>query len=177
MEAEVNTPFAGIKIGKSARETEPGVRAGQWVQFEAPMSFGTALGAVVFLDTDQPDDSYPSGGGLRLLLHGSIRHLVGHVAPAAVPQEVVSEPYSWWPGLVRSTLRRADDKDSELQDPGKMFVTKVARFLNELTDELQPHYTAGWVAGYARVTAVIPTDTTTLMAATPLYVEHISPPA
>ncbi|WP_425267009.1 SAVMC3_10250 family protein [Amycolatopsis circi] len=118
------SPGSTRRTGAPKWFDEPGVRAGQWVQSEAPASFGTAIGAVVFLDTDQPDDSYPGGGRLRLLPHGSMRHLVGHVAPAGVPQEVVSELYSWWSGLVRSTLRQADDGDSELRGPWQEFPRK-----------------------------------------------------
>lgn len=193
VEAEVNTPVGGFKVGKAAREVdpglaaavarleasdrapewfvEPGIRPGEWVHFEAPMSYGDVGGAVVFLDSDQVDDSYPSRGGLRLLLHGSSEHLVGPAAPPRVP----SQPMSMWPRFVRA-LTLEYEMNVELARPHHSFLKWVVRILDRLTDSLQPAYTAGWVAGYARVTAVIPIDSGTLLAATPLYVEHVAAP-
>ncbi|WP_409463224.1 SAVMC3_10250 family protein [Amycolatopsis sp. GA6-003] len=193
VEAEVTTPVGGLKLGKAAREAErglaaavtrleasdrapiwfaePGIRPGQWVQFEAPMSYGDADGAVFFLDTEQADELYPSGGELRLLLHSSSAHLIG---PAA-PLDVGSFASRW--GRFLEVLSRDREDGVELLPAFHPFLARVARAMDRLTDHLQPHYTSAWVAGYARVTAVIPINTSTLLAATPLYVEHIAAPA
>lgn len=52
------------------------VQPGQWVRFEAPMSYTTIGTAIVFLDVDEQSQAYPSGGQVRLMLHGSAVHLV-----------------------------------------------------------------------------------------------------
>ncbi len=198
VEAEVSTPVGGVKVGKASREaepglaaavarleasdrapkwfTEPGIRPGQWVHFEAPMSYEDLGGAVVFLDVDQAGEWYPSGGRLRLLLHGSSKHLVGSGAPE-LPPRVRGDGGSLWPRFVH-TMTPNDEKDVEFEIPRSehSFLTRVVRMLDQLNNRLQPVYTAGWVAGYARVTAVVPTDPGTLLAATPLYVEHVAAP-
>jgi hypothetical protein len=194
VDAEVNTPVGGFKVGKATREAEPALaaavarleasdraprwfgepelRPGQWVHFEAPMSYGEVRDVVIFLDADQPDDSYPSGGERRLLLHGSRAHLVGPAVPLDVPVGG-----SLWPRFVRAMNLVDRDDGVELPPSGRYFLTRIVRFLDRMTDRLQPGYTAGWVAGYARVTAVIPADTGTVLAATPLYVEHVAAPS
>jgi hypothetical protein len=138
------------------------------------MSYEDLGGAVVFLDVDQADELYPSGGRLRLLLHGSSKHLVGPGAPE-LPPRVRSDGGSMWPRFVETVTRR-DEKDVELPPAAHPFLARVVQVLDQLNSRLQPVYTAGWVAGYARVTAVIPTDTGTLLAATPLHVEHVATP-
>lgn len=46
-----------------------------------------------------------------------------------------------------------------------------------LDDLLETRSTAAWMAGYARVTAVVRlSPKATVVIATPLYVEHVSPP-
>ncbi|MEV0445803.1 SAVMC3_10250 family protein [Streptomyces spectabilis] len=68
------------RVERSARWfTEP-VRPGAWVSFEAPMNYFT-LGApfngmLLFLDIPRATEDYPTGGSVRLILHGSSRHLL-----------------------------------------------------------------------------------------------------
>ncbi|MFH8293023.1 SAVMC3_10250 family protein [Streptomyces sp. NPDC018059] len=68
------------RIERSARWfTEP-VQPGAWVAFEAPMNYFT-LGApfggiLLFSDIPRATEYYPSGGRVRLILHGSSRHLL-----------------------------------------------------------------------------------------------------
>ncbi|WP_020418419.1 SAVMC3_10250 family protein [Amycolatopsis sp. ATCC 39116] len=197
VEAEVTTPVGGLKVGKAAREAEPGlagavarleaserapkwfadpdVRPGQWVHFEAPMSYGVVVSAATFLDVGEPVDGYPSGGQLRLLLHGSSAHLLGAGHPEHRTGRDVT--FSLWLHFTHA-LREANVENgrSDLDD-NQLFHGWLKRVLRWLDQEFQPRYTAAWVAGYARVTARIPTPSGTVLAATPLYVEHVEPPA
>ncbi|NIH86517.1 SAVMC3_10250 family protein [Amycolatopsis granulosa] len=195
VEAQVTTPVGGIKVGKPARETEPGlagavaaleaspraprwfaepgVRPGEWVHFEAPMAYGEVGGAVVFLDVDEAGAEYPTGGRLRLLLHGSRHHLVG-----SLPAERDMDDrwhHSMWVRFTQVLLK--------LTDPGQAgnagderFLGRVVTAMDRLADRLQPEFAAAWVAGYARITAVLPEDERTILVATPLYVEHVAAP-
>ncbi|MFG2512609.1 SAVMC3_10250 family protein [Streptomyces sp. NPDC048584] len=61
---------------------DPAVQPGQWVYFEAPLCYaplgvGDQPGAVVFIDHGEPTASYPTGGKVRLLMHGSEAHVIG----------------------------------------------------------------------------------------------------
>ncbi|MFF3653207.1 SAVMC3_10250 family protein [Streptomyces sp. NPDC002181] len=63
--------------------TEPGLRPGQWVQFEAPLLCVTLSGPhrnlVLFVDAAAGQEPAPEGeAGCRLLMHGSSHHLLGH---------------------------------------------------------------------------------------------------
>lgn len=69
------------KSERAARRfTDPGVMAGQWIAFRAPLNhcvvdrkeFGPV---VLFLDVPRASAQYPSAGSPRLLLHGSPEHL------------------------------------------------------------------------------------------------------
>ncbi|GGR95640.1 hypothetical protein GCM10010252_38040 [Streptomyces aureoverticillatus] len=74
---------------------EPGLRAGGWVQFEAPLNFrvlrDVAPGMVLFVDPPGAVDGYGSGGAVRLLLHGSVGHLTGGQVPAVADPPTLSE--------------------------------------------------------------------------------------
>ncbi|OXM70160.1 MULTISPECIES: SAVMC3_10250 family protein [Amycolatopsis] len=204
VEAEVNTPVGGFKVGKAAREAEPGlaaavaaleassraprwfaepdVRPGQWVHFEAPMSYGQVEDAVLFIDIDRADGDYPTGGRLRLLLHGSVGHLVGAPPPgpdARSLRQALGPSRSWFHVCqALRALNREDPQPTGNDDHGHPAdqVAGIVRGMDRLTNRLQPEHTAAWVAGYARVTAVIPAFRQTILAATPLYVEHVAPP-
>lgn len=64
------------------------VQPGQWVRFEAPMSYTTIGTAIVFLDVDEQSPAYPSGGQVRLMLHGSAVHLAGSDPPRTSVDEL-----------------------------------------------------------------------------------------
>ncbi|MFC9084547.1 SAVMC3_10250 family protein, partial [Streptomyces sp. NPDC057062] len=106
----VSTPFGGVEVDpspgpasdlwgrhllrvvrrveESARwYTEAGARPGQWIAFEAPLNYFALDGAdptmVFFADTpDTPEPDHP----VRLLLHGSVDHLIAG-PPARVTDE------------------------------------------------------------------------------------------
>lgn len=81
---------------------EPGLRAGAWVQFEAPLNFrllrDVAPGMVLFVDPPCAVEGYGSGGAVRLLLHGSVRHLAGGQAPAVADPPALAEEVRHWEG-------------------------------------------------------------------------------
>jgi hypothetical protein len=203
MEVEVKTPLGGVKVGKNARESQPGLaaavaeleastraplwfadpaaRPGNWVHFEAPLSYcNIGGGTVVFLDADEASAEYPSGGRLRLVLHGSHQHIVGEPVPSAHRE---LDPF-WLSSSVLDIFieclknySRALDETSWNRESGSLTLPQsLERDLSSLTGALQPRYTAAWMAGYARITAVVPADNATILAATPLYVEHVAPP-
>ncbi|MDQ0378457.1 SAVMC3_10250 family protein [Amycolatopsis thermophila] len=195
VEAEVTTPVGGVKVGKAARPAEPGLaaavagleasprapkwfaepglRPGQWVHFEAPMAYGEIGGSVVFLDVDEAVDGYPTGGRLRLLLHGSRDHLVGALPGAE--RDMDPGHHSLWVRFVQ-ILMELDEPDRAEAAEHPRFLARMVDSLDALADRLQPRFTAAWAAGYARITAVVPVDECTILAATPLYVEHVAPP-
>jgi hypothetical protein len=196
VDAEVTTPVGGFKIGKAARKPEPGLaeavaaltassraprwfadpeaRPGYWVHFEALLSWCTLPGSVVFVDPEVGSAKYPSGERLRLLLHGSSGHVLGAAPPRL---DRVTEGGSQWFAFLRA-LRRVDrlEEDGESLALDNRWPSQIRRHLDCLSVMLQPPFTAAWLAGYARVTAVIPDGRYTVVAATPLYVEHIDPP-
>ncbi|GHF12436.1 hypothetical protein GCM10017786_53020 [Amycolatopsis deserti] len=197
VEAEVTTPVGGVKVGKAAREAQPGlaqavaaleassrapkwfadpeVRPGDWVHFEAPMSYGVVAGAATFLDVDEPVPGYPTGGQLRLLLHGSRSHLVGSGFATHDPDPEMT--HSLWLHFTIALREAEADNGRSTLDDDRLFEGWLRQALRWLTREFQPRYTAAWVAGYARITARVPTPSGMTLAATPLYVEHVQPPA
>ncbi|MFC8247737.1 SAVMC3_10250 family protein [Streptomyces chartreusis] len=70
---------------------DPAVQPGQWVYFEAPLYYaplGMGDETVVFVDHRESATSYPDGGKLRLLMHGSMAHVLGSATspPVTPPQ-------------------------------------------------------------------------------------------
>lgn len=197
-EAEIKTPLGGFKVGKATQEpgsglaaavarleassraprwfADPAVQPGHWVHFEAPLAVGTVADAVVFLDPGEPTEDYPSGGHLRLLLHGSAHYLTG---TRSAPSTTDDGNRSLW-GRFKGVLASLDAMDSESAQSdlsGTRHEWRIEQVVGHLSRILEPGYTAAWMAGYARVTAKIPTGAGPLLAATPLYVEHIDAPA
>lgn len=197
VEAQVNTPVGGFKVGKAAGEpapglaeavaaleassraprwfAEPGVRPGQWVHFEAPMGYGRLGEAVLFVNAEHADDD-------RLLLHGSLHHMVGAPPPGPDAHDLrhaLGPSRSWfWVGQALAALDAENPRafaDHDLTGPVSG-VARIIRGMDRLAQQLQLDHTAAWMAGYARVTAVIPAHGRTILAATPLYVEHVDPP-
>lgn len=174
--------------GRAAqRFADEPVQAGQWVKFSAPLSYTTIDGAVFFLDSDQPTPVYPTGGTVRLMLHGSREHLVGS-SPSLTRGEVAR-----YLGLSGSTVFRllraldlaaaqeeggADGSDSPQSGQALALPLALKRLTRYLGAYLHLEYTAAWMAGYARVTAVVPDgQDNRIVLATPLSVEYTPPPA
>ncbi|HKS45801.1 MAG TPA: SAVMC3_10250 family protein [Amycolatopsis sp.] len=168
------------------------VGPGQWVQFEAPMSYAvTDRGGVIFLDLDQRTPSYPTGGDVRLMLHGSSRHIVGSEPPA---QEVTDRQIDAAMGfsagnprhLLTKLLMDLASADEPLGQSASIAIKRVehklpgsyAHLIQVLNRKLDLSHTAAWMAGYARITAVPPpVNGSRIVVATPLYVEYVSAPA
>ncbi|MGI3203113.1 SAVMC3_10250 family protein [Streptomyces sp. GLT-R25] len=72
--------------------TESPIRAGRWVAFEAPLNYFTLAaplsGTVLFVDTPKATAEYPTGGRVRLVLHGSSRHLLNSRTPRQIDPPV-----------------------------------------------------------------------------------------
>lgn len=211
VDAEVKTPLGGVKIGRAAQPPEPSlaaavaalesssrapkwfadpaVRPGQWVHFEAPLSYGVTSGGemVFFVDPNRPGSDYPTGRNLRLLLHGTASHLLGY------PKVSVRWPNSNWSvenlhGFLRELRERGRQLDDNTAfDTGPSTGRTRSNLgersaVMELSGLLRTENTAAWMAGYARVTAVFPDTQTekelavTVLTATPLYVEYVDPP-
>jgi hypothetical protein len=165
--------------------TADGVQPGEWVHFEAPMSYAAVGDGVFFLDLDQ-STTYPTGGAVRLMPHGSLEHLTG-TAPRASTRELAHDL-----GMSASTIRRLfDSLEQHLADSDEQVGKdrerrrapgfQRARFLlvvEKLGEQLELEYTAAWMAGYARVTAVFAFGAERrIVLATPLYVEYVSQPS
>lgn len=177
--------------------TEP-VQPGQWVRFEAPMSYIVIGTAVVLLDVEEPSIAYPSGGGIRLLLHGSAEHVVGTVqpqrtsvdelsaqaathSPFGIDAEAFASVFNHFFRLIdyASTLDiNGFEEDRVMSFKNSIRAAGLDHVLLTVSRHLHLPYTAEWLAGCARVTAVAPSPSghgTTLFA-TPLYVERVAPP-
>jgi hypothetical protein len=181
------------------------VQPGQWVYFEAPLCYiplsdGALPGAVVFLDHGEPTASYPTGGAIRLLLHGSAEHLFGAADTSPAGDDDERSDGSRNPSrytdlrmfarLLYRLNREAPSSDAE-SDLDRMRAPHSTRYrlemqvpwVVELLDRLlEPRLTAAWMAGHARVTAVLPLPSghdpdPVAVIATPLYVEYVSPPS
>lgn len=172
------------------------VQPGQWVQFEAPMSYTTIGNAIVFLDVDERSAAYPSGGAVRLMLHGSAVHLAGSDPPprtsidelskqasthSTIDAEAFASVFNHFFDLIEYASRL--DINSLEEDRMMSFKNRIRaadrlnHVLPTLSDHLRLPHTAAWMAGLARITAVAPADggRSTLFA-TPLYIEYVSPP-
>lgn len=201
MEGEVKTPLGGFKVGKAVRETGPGlarvvaaleasprapkwfadpeVRPGNWVHFEAPLSYAVTGSVTFFLDSAASSAAYPTGGRLRLLLHGSQEHLVGappmagfdrSYGPLGSQWNYAIEQLNAHEPVVEETAFDVDRHDAA--EPRGRLMALVGR----VSTAMQTEFTAAWMGGYARVTARYPRGQGALLAATPLYVEYIDPP-
>ncbi|VVJ21325.1 Uncharacterised protein [Amycolatopsis camponoti] len=165
---------------------DPDVRPGTWTHFEAPMAYRVLSlhpgEALVFVDVDAATPEYPTGGRLRLLLHGSAHHLLETRSGSERESERLRGS-RWHEFAEMMRLFLTDDaaaKDPDaaktIQDYSEFYASRIWEDVRNLTRTLQPGYTAAWMAGYARVTARIPTADGVVLAASPLYVEHIDSP-
>ncbi|MBN9743185.1 hypothetical protein DMP23_19100 [Amycolatopsis sp. A1MSW2902] len=161
------------------------VRPGMWVHFEAPLTYRVLtwrdVTSLVFVDADVASPEYPTGGRLRLLLHGSAQHLLGARPGTADEAELRLRSSLWaeFADVLRGSLLGSPDDDADTRLPDQVvqrYADRIWDNVQDLTKSLQPNYTSAWLAGYARVTALMPTVDGTVLAASPLYVEHIDSP-
>ncbi|WP_409179370.1 SAVMC3_10250 family protein [Amycolatopsis sp. VS8301801F10] len=183
--ADLDAVLAALDSSDRAAKwfADDGARPGDWVQFEAPMSYTCAWFAAVFVDLDQATDSYPTGGAIRLLLHGSEQHLAGaqsgrgnyDAAAGYLPEPTGSDLLR----VVTLLKRLPDDTGQSLfteagDDP---LSEKFGRVVDALSERLAVRHTGAWMGGYARVTGVLGhTAERRIVTATPLYVEYLSEP-
>ncbi len=204
----LTTPFGGVEVDTAAGRpdtrtehltkvvrrieenagwfTEEGLRPGQWVAFEAPLNHvvldDLSTDMVLFVDAPEASKAYPTGGAVRLLLHGSPEHLVsgaGRRQPAEVTVPGAEEEE-----LVRNVLGGGASAPGGLlaalfggleagegQKPS--LVAAIWRMISRLDERTYPEM-AAWMRGYARITTGIVTRDggPGLVVASPLYVEY-----
>lgn len=162
------------------------VRVGDWVQFEAHMNYAVVSephltdGAPLLFWEPKRDhsDGGSTGQPNVLLLHASPDGLVGN--PAGVTGGIAGS-MSGVSQLVRA-LERLSCSDEPLGAESRLdnrtWVYVLANIIRKL-DRDYPSFTASWLAGYARITGIIPPGEnyrSSYMLATPLYVERASEP-
>ncbi|MCX4825571.1 SAVMC3_10250 family protein [Streptomyces sp. NBC_01142] len=153
--------------------TEPDLRPGQWVRFEAPLRCVTLKGEyqhmVLFADPFADDEpGYDREAGFRLLMHGSIRHLIGHTPQSVEGPDLESfgggasygETFVTDAGhVVRALAVERDPTADESPDgvlphaPAFTASEGVRALLSALHAGPGPMRTAAWMRGYARVSA------------------------
>ncbi|MFJ1874183.1 SAVMC3_10250 family protein [Streptomyces chartreusis] len=167
--------------------TDPQLRPGQWVQFEAP------LRCVTFSDTHQdlvlfvePSREGGTDGRCRLLMHGSVRHLRGWnampvegVAPDAMNSaSSLGSAFIARAGQVVDALIRHRDTmtTDQISRPtaARLQGQDVQELLHALDDTDDSIDTSAVMTGYARVTGLIPRThaTSRCVVASPLIVEY-----
>lgn len=156
-------------------------RPGQWVHFEAPLSYTAISGLVIFLDPGKPTDNYPTGGAVRLVLHGSAVHLTGSTSVTAIPERAIgrSRFYQMMRDLDHYlTVEEAKLSVSTAPAPeDESLPSRLDRVITILDRSLDLEHTAAWMAGYARITAKLTSASgVDLVITTPLYVEYIAEP-
>jgi hypothetical protein len=184
--------------------TDPDVKAGQWIHFEAPLNHlevdSDGMDIVFFVDPKTATANYPTGGSTRLILHCSGSHLRTRNPPTRVDrpngeQVRLVQPSGSGPGvftvdniqlllrLLRSQPQPVDNDKPPLPIPPRQLrlPTAVSRLLRAIDSRVFPE-TAAWMAGYARVTASVAAPGKRLhpahyLIASPLYVEYAAPPS
>ncbi|WRZ47054.1 SAVMC3_10250 family protein [Streptomyces sp. NBC_01314] len=168
--------------------TTPGLRPGQWVQFEAPLRCVTLSGAhqdlVLFVDSVRIRNAdHATAGGVRLLMHGSARHLRGWTPmPVDGPELEVANSAS---SLGASFVTRAGQVVEALaghREPlsgdqptaADLHGRGVQALLHALDEGDHGIDTSTMMTGYARVTGLLPSAETPsrCLVASPLVVEY-----
>lgn len=185
-------------VARSARWfAEDGLRPGQWVQFDAPLNYSVLderyfHRMLVFLDSGRPAPGYPTGGSVRLLLHGSARHLAGTPSSVQVAGSVEDttgdggQSSGGYVHLARNvelligamtSAETTTDGLGGLEDTpfGPTLQAATRRLVGALETRMYPE-TAAWMTGYARVTVALQDGETRYVVASPLNVEHTDPP-
>ena len=168
------------------------VQPGQWVHFDLPLCYTTIADrgarAVVFLGSDEPADGSSTVAATRLLLHGSAEHLLDGQDGDAANRDGWRSPVRYtqvrqFIHLLYRLNRHSTSSDSEPDADeldlrsGRFLEGDVHEVFELLEDALAPRLTAAWMAGYARVTAVLREEGFVTVLATPLYVEYAPQPA
>ncbi|GAA5701058.1 MULTISPECIES: SAVMC3_10250 family protein [Streptomyces] len=185
--------------------TEPGLRPGRWIQFEAPLNLvplnGPFRSMVLFIDPVRPVEGYETPGSIRLVLHGSISHVIQAQLPEAADQPVVPVIASGTGGygtlaafmalLATGAMSWTADELAAHQDPlapvpglsgsmGEALRGPVVRrgtvsLVSAVDRKIDPE-TSAWMRGCARVTANLARRgseaTARYLIASPLYVEY-----
>ncbi|NGO40954.1 SAVMC3_10250 family protein [Streptomyces ureilyticus] len=173
---------------------EPDLRPGQWVQFEAPLRCVTLRGEyrhlALFADPGPGEDpDHERAANCRLLMHGSVRHLVGYM-PVPVDGPPLEEidgggadsagtAFMTNAGRVVRALAEQDGQtaiaspEGTSTDGNGLGRSGVRKLLHAI-DSRTPAGTAAWMRGYARVTALLPAEGTNArcLVASPLTVEY-----
>lgn len=208
----LNTPVGGVDVDAPAADIErdrmrqlekldkylgeraewfaqPGLRAAQWVWFEAPLRCVTLQGdyqhMVLFADPAAGEDpGYEGQTGCRLLLHGSSRHLRGF-APAAVEAPALegieggssfATTFLTTAGQAVRALSLEHEVAAEGTRPPLTGVNGAGvRELLEAIDVSHSQVPGAWMSGFARVTAELPATSTAprCVVASPLSVEYM----
>jgi hypothetical protein len=162
--ADLNRVVRFLHVGSAKPPrwyTEDGLEPGQWVHFEARMNYEVvgaagAPGTPVLVFWDQRP------GPVRLLLHGSPKHLVSATkTDEPAMYSTVSEAHTF--------LRALADVERQSTDGARPSVALVASLLAEL--DTFPVETATSFTGLARVTGVL-RNGSSIVVASPLYVEY-----
>ncbi|MET9013975.1 SAVMC3_10250 family protein [Streptomyces olivaceoviridis] len=208
----VTTPFGGIDMDAPTTDEEqsrhlrqvyrhvelvadwyakPGLRPGQWVQYEVPLRCVTLSGAhedlVLFVDPAPGRDSdLASEQGCRLLMHGSVRHLRGWnpmsidgpVLEVANSASSLGHAFVTRAGQVVEALTRhrdpmAADRTASRTAPD-LHGRGVQELLHALDDDDLSLDTSALMTGYARVTGVLSGSSANrpCVVASPLIVEY-----
>ncbi|WP_019066161.1 SAVMC3_10250 family protein [Streptomyces hokutonensis] len=163
------------------------VQPGQWVYFEVPLCYSLVEPGlrfrpfrpvgVLFVDYEPSSESASQGNRVRLLMHGSHWHLRDRRSAESggrrPPDHLNLSTYSGLDRFVESLRRLNHVRQQDTAERGSLH--RVMALIFAMEQELEPELTAAWMAGYARVTAVLPEYSVVL--ATPLYVERVSPPS
>lgn len=211
----VNTPVGGVEVDAPAADSErdrlkqlakldkylgerakwfaqPGLRAGQWVWFEAPLRCVTLRGdyqhMVLFADPAPGEDTqYEQGTGCRLLLHGSSRHLLGYT-PAAVEAPAlegidggssIGTTFLTTAGQAVRALSLEHNVAAEGMTPPPAGLNgSGVRVLMEAIDVRHGQVPGAWMSGLARVTKELPAtgNAVRCVVASPLSVEYVHDP-
>ncbi|MFF3896411.1 SAVMC3_10250 family protein [Streptomyces sp. NPDC001812] len=163
---------------------DPATRAGQWVYFEAPCAmFVPRPDTVLFID---PVPGAVAGyeQGARLLLHGSSSHLLTGELPPVRPLSG-DTPFKGSRltliDLALNDLSRVSPPTAdELHEPRPGLPLNFIGHLMDVAQHRLSSWTAAWMRGYARITAVLPVSadqdhaagSARYVCATPLYVEY-----
>ncbi|KMS69598.1 hypothetical protein ACH49_26135 [Streptomyces leeuwenhoekii] len=204
----LTTPLGGIDMDTSTKDGEPwrlrhlrrvdqhlervaewyaapGLRPGQWVQFEAPLRCVTLSGAhndlVLFVDSTR--GRAVEAGDCRLLMHGSARHLLGW-APTEVegPElEVANSASSLGSAfvtragqVVEALTRHREPQTGDGETAADLHRRGVQALLHALDEQDTGIETSTMMIGYARVTGLLPGDEAAArcLVASPLVVEY-----
>jgi len=175
--------------------TDPELRPGQWAEFVAPLNYlllpdSRFGGMLLFVDHPEASTEYPTGGAIRLILHGSPRNLVAAYSADPVVAERVPEKARLSPSAANEFMRILTSSDPISPNfRGNHRPTGLSeysqRFVREL-DRLALPETAAWMTGMVRITAQVKDQAATqdgksrlrhvesmrYIYASPLYIEY-----